>query len=59
MPTARDIALRIIEAYRAGVGLAPVRGGVKGVPAAYQVQQAWLAEALTRFGGKLRAGTSS
>jgi hypothetical protein len=25
MPTARDIALRIIEAYRTGVGLAPVR----------------------------------
>jgi 2-keto-4-pentenoate hydratase len=39
MPTARDMALRIIEAYRTGVGLAPVRGEVNGVPAAYQVQQ--------------------
>jgi hypothetical protein len=39
MPTARDIALRIIETYRTGVGLVPVRGEVNGVPAAYHVQQ--------------------
>src|SRR6516225_4813406 len=39
MPTARDIALRIIETYRTGVGLAPVRDEVNGVLAAYQVQQ--------------------
>jgi hypothetical protein len=39
MPTAREIALRIIETYRTGVELAPVRGEVNGVPAAYQVQQ--------------------
>jgi hypothetical protein len=33
----RDIALRIVEAYRAGVAFAPVRGEVQGVPAAYEL----------------------
>jgi 2-keto-4-pentenoate hydratase len=39
MPTPHDIALRIIDAYRTRVALAPVRGEVKGVSAAYEVQQ--------------------
>jgi 2-keto-4-pentenoate hydratase len=54
MPTARDIALRIIEAYRTGVGLAPVRSEVNGVPAAYQVQQE--AVAVWRQQGRRVAG---
>jgi 2-keto-4-pentenoate hydratase len=54
MPTARDIALRIIETYRTGVGLAPVRGEVNGVPAAYQVQQE--AVAVWRQQGRRIAG---
>jgi 2-keto-4-pentenoate hydratase len=37
MPTPHDIAPRIIDAYRTRV--APVRGEVKGVSAAYDVQQ--------------------
>ena len=37
MPTPHDIALRIIDAYRTRV--APVRGEVKGVSAAHEVQQ--------------------
>src|SRR5690242_20295689 len=54
MPTARDIALRIIEAQRTGVGFAPVRGEVNGVPAAYQVQQE--AVAVWRQQGRRVAG---
>ena len=57
MPTARDIALRMIEAYRTGVGLAPVRGEVNGVPAAYQVQQeavaAWRQQGRRLAGAKI------
>jgi hypothetical protein len=34
MPTAHEIALRIIEAYHTGVGLAPVRGEVNGATVA-------------------------
>ncbi len=39
MPTSRDIALRLIEAYRTGIAVPPVRGEVKGVASAYEVQQ--------------------
>jgi 2-keto-4-pentenoate hydratase len=57
MPTPRDIALRIIEAYRTGVALAPVRGEVTGVEAAYKVQQAavadWRQQGRTVAGAKI------
>ena len=33
------IAERLLDAYRTGVAMAPVRGAIRGIPAAYAVQQ--------------------
>lgn len=39
MPIPRQIAERLLEAYRTGIAIPPIRGEVQGVPAAYAVQQ--------------------
>jgi 2-keto-4-pentenoate hydratase len=44
MSAARNIVLRILDAYRTGTALPPVRDVIRGVPAAYEVQQASVTE---------------
>ena len=54
MPKAEDIAARILEAYRTGVPIEPVRTEISGVAAAYEVQRA--AVAVWRERGRKEAG---
>jgi 2-keto-4-pentenoate hydratase len=54
MPQAQDIAGRILDAYRTGVPIEPVRREISGIAAAYEVQRA--AVAVWRARGRKEAG---
>jgi 2-keto-4-pentenoate hydratase len=44
MPTTHEIAERLLEAYRTGIAISPIRSAVQGVAAAYAIQQESVAQ---------------